>query len=160
MLSFGSGSPTHSGFGRSPPVPEERFSVFSNFICLPEGHGQLTDNPTLQAIREMLASGVRLGVQDRLAMMIPGYASATTFVANKVPAVLPSGDIHRRTTFGLFKPAYLVGVTSKWNDPLATPSVHRELLLTPGRNIRIRSRFGPHPAIANIFSIVLWRSSI
>jgi hypothetical protein len=30
---------------------------------------------TFQAVREILASGVRLGVQDRLAMIIPGYAS-------------------------------------------------------------------------------------
>jgi hypothetical protein len=72
-------------------------------------------------------------------MIIPGYASATTFVANKVPAVLPSGDIHRRKTFGLFKPAYLVGVTSKWNDLLAMPFVHRALLPPPGRNIRATS---------------------
>src|ERR1700722_8011680 len=87
-------------------------------------------------------------------MIKPGYVSETTFLANKMPPVLPCGHILRRENIGRSRPAHLVGVTSGWNDLFATPVVHRDLLSSSRRDIWIRIRTHPDPPLTGTYCIV------
>jgi hypothetical protein len=110
----------------------------------PSAPMEVTYNPTFQAV----------------VMIKPCCVSETTALAHKVRGVLFRRYPRLWKVIGRVEPASLVGFASSRYDLLATPLVHRNLLPSSSRGLRVCIRSGPHSSIERTHSIIFWCTSI